>query len=120
MRNLLKMGLQRNVGGQDTIAGISCPPLPTTTAYTLVLVWISSSYVHANKVNGIHNKVLKICQNSGGYGKVDKIPQLVYYVCPTRGVGHIVFGVDPICISVGFSFGNSVSIGKACLKHYIS
>ena len=30
-----------------------------------------------------------------------------------------VFGEDPICISVSFSFGISVCIGVACLKQYV-
>ena len=67
------MGSHRNVGGQDTVAGLSCCLLPTTTAYTLdSFVWVSSSYVHANKVNEIHNTVL-ICIRIGGFGKVDMI-----------------------------------------------
>ena len=46
-------------------------PLPPPTLWILVLV--SSSYVHANKVNEIHNTVL-IFVGIGGFGNVDKLP----------------------------------------------
>ena len=57
------------MGGQDTVAGLTVPSclLPPPTLW--ILVWVSSSYMHANKVNtGL------IFVRSGGFGKVDKIP----------------------------------------------
>ena len=108
MWNLLKMGLHRNVGGQDPIVGLSCPHclLPPPTLW--ILVWVSSSYVHANKVKEIHSSFENLLEMVGWQGRQDTIAGLL---CPTnKGSG------DPICIIVSFSSGISI----ACLKHYIS
>ena len=43
MRNLLKIGLHINVGGQDTIACLSCPPSPPPLYTLLILALVRSS-----------------------------------------------------------------------------
>ena len=60
--NLLKMGLHRNgAGGKipKLVYMYLVPPclLPLPTLW--ILVWVSSTYVHANKVNEIHNTVFE-------------------------------------------------------------
>ena len=55
------MGLYKNVVGQDTVAGLSCSLCLLPPPILWILVWVSLSYVHANKVNEIHKTVSKIC-----------------------------------------------------------